>query len=485
MDYLVFDKRALALMRMCIASVILFDLAIRLTDLEAFYSNSGVVPLPLLEEYQWNPYFFSLHSISGLWQVQLLLFAFAFFCAILLFIGYRTQLFTFLSWIMLTSVHNRNGMILQGGDDLLRMILFWSIFIPWGARYACDSQLSIEKNPDNRLRSVACFAYLLQLCYLYTGSAMLKGPEWNSNFSALYYTYSLDQIAYPWTKYIYYHPNALRALTAIAWYFELLVPVLFFIPWKHAWFRAAGVLLIFIFHFLNGMTLFIGLFPAIGIATSVGMLPGKFIDVLEQYAVSIKTRARQSFLVYIRFVSKAIRWRMPYRLPKAARNVQTAFIIFLLVFVFDWNFSNLNFVSSKLSDNLRFIGYGLRLDQNWGMFAPGFYKDDGWYVFEAETESGTRFNLQDPGRSLSYVKPACVLDLFKNDRWRKYSENYLMPENEYARGYFCNYYKRRWNEDHPDEKIIALRVVYMLEPTLPDYKKTSAEKLVLWECLDE
>src|ERR1044072_3228821 len=180
MNYLLFDKRALALMRICIAFVLMLDLGIRLSDLEAFYSNSGVVPLPMLFEHAWNPYFISIHTISGLWQVELVLFLIAFLFAILLFIGYRTQLFTFLSWFMLISLHNRNILILQGGDDLLRMVLFWSIFIPWGEHYSCDRLLNNNHpaNENPQIRTAATIAYLLQVCYIYSGSALLKGPEW-------------------------------------------------------------------------------------------------------------------------------------------------------------------------------------------------------------------------------------------------------------------------------------------------------------------
>jgi hypothetical protein len=233
MNYLSFDKRALALMRMCMAFVLMLDLGIRLTDLEAFYANSGVLPLSAMLEHASNPFYFSFHAISGLWQVQLFLFLLAFFFAMLLFIGYRTQLFTFLSWLMLLSLHNRNVLILQGGDDLLRMVLFWAIFIPWGERYSCDRLFNAKTAVNNKIFTVALIAYLLQVCYIYTGSALLKGVEWNQDFTALYYTYSIDQIAYPVTKQLYYQPELLKKLTCAAYYFELLVPALFFIPVKH------------------------------------------------------------------------------------------------------------------------------------------------------------------------------------------------------------------------------------------------------------
>lgn len=486
MKFLSCDLRALALMRVAIAAILMTDLTIRMGDLEAFYCNTGAVPLTMVFEHLWNDYFVSLHAISGLWQVQLLLFLFAFFCAVMLFIGYRTRLFTVLSWFMLLSLHNRNTLILQGGDDLLRMVLFWAMFIPWGARYSCDSLMSRQNaslQPPPVILTVATIAYLLQVCYIYSGSALLKGPEWNTNYTALYYAYSLDQIAYPITKCIYYYPELLKKMTALAYYFELMAPVVFFIPVRHGLFRTVGVLAIIGFHAFNSLNLFIGLFPLIGCVTVLGLLPSAAMDKLDHRLRRLKPLIIQSFAGIATAAQHIIRWKRPVYYHAAWReNLKTAVLIFLTLFVFDWNFSNISMVTSKLSDQLRFIGYGLRLDQNWGMFAPGVFKDDGWYVLEGITRQGSSVNLLDPEQPVSYQKPASVVSMFKNDRWRKYSENFIMSYNQYARGYFCNYYKRIWNEAHPAQQIEGLRIYYMSELTQPDYHYSKPEKVVLWQC---
>jgi hypothetical protein len=483
MKYLHFDVRALSLMRILIAIIILVDLIIRIGDLEAFYSNTGVLPLTLLFENLWNPYYISIHTMSGLWQVQLLLFIISFFCAFLLLIGYRTTLFTFLCWFLMLSLHNRNGLILQGGDDLLRMILFWTMFIPWGERYSCDRLLDRVKYKHDPMISVALIAYLLQLCYIYTGSALLKGPEWNRDYTALYYAYSIDQITYPSIKLLFYHSGLLKTLTCVAYYFELLIPVLFFIPYKHAAFRTIAVILIIGFHFLNSLTLFIGLFPFIGIATCIGILPSKAMDAFDRITQRLKLFISGFYLRIASVLETIITWKKPAYLHKPFyRYVKTAILIFLTVFVFDWNFSNNSFVNKKLSDHLRFIGYGLRLDQNWGMFAPGVFKQDGWYILEATNKQKKHFNLLQPAENLTYKKPISIVSMFKNDRWRKYSENFIFAENEVIRGYFCSYYTRVWNEKHPQDQINSLQVIYMEEMTLPGYRYSLPKKTILWQC---
>jgi hypothetical protein len=475
------DLRALALMRIAVAFVILLDLSIRVSDLEAFYVNTGAAPLAMIMQYKWNDYYISFHAISGLWQVQLLLFIFAACCALMLLIGYRTRLFTVLSWIMLLSLHNRNVLILQGGDDLLRMTLFWGIFLPWGKRYSCDRMFSEDDTTDTRIFTLATLAYMLQITYVYTGSALLKGPEWHTHFTALYYVYSLDQIAYPVTRYLYYYPELLSKLTALAYWFELLVPLLFFVPYKNQLFRGIGVAGVFLFHLGNGATLLIGLFFVIGIVTTVGLLPPVVMDAFDRNIGRIRNYMMQSFAGIAWVAGKVVRWK-PER-DILSSGVSRFVLLVLTVYVLFWNASNLSFNHYKLADEVRFAGYTLRIDQNWGMFAPGVFKDDGWYVMEGTTLKGhKKFDLFHPNDSLSYKKPESVVAMFKNDRWRKYSENFIFVSNSFMRGYFCNYYIRKWNEANPDRPVSHLSILYFTELTLPDYKYSIPKKDVLCSC---
>lgn len=475
-----FDLRALSLMRIAVAFVILLDLSIRVSDLEAFYANSGVAPLSMIFQHKWNDYYFSFHTMSGLWQVQLLLFIFAACCALLLLIGYRTKLFTFLSWLLLLSLHNRNVIILQGGDDLLRMMLFWGMFLPWGKHYSCDSLWSNEDKTDTRIATLATLAYVLQLTYLYTGSALLKGPEWHTKLDALYYVYSLDQIAYPHTQFLYFYPGLLKVLTAIAFWFEMLVPVLFFIPVRNNWFRIAAVILIIGFHSFNSFSLLIGLFPAIGIVSSLGLLPTSFMDWFDRKMKRLKPFVVQSFVGVSTLFSGMVRWKTSvYKLHFMSQYL----LAVLIVYVLCWNTGNLSFNPYKLADEVRFVGYSLRIDQNWGMFAPGVFKDDGWYVMEAKTKDHKTIDLFHPNDSLSYKKPQNITAMFKNDRWRKYSENFIFVSNDFMRGYFCNYYLKKWNKEHPDQIVTTLSVLYFTELTAPDYRYVIPKKDVLCTCV--
>lgn len=473
------DLRALALMRISIACVLLIDLSIRISDLEAFYTNSGVAPLGMIFNHCWNNAYFSFHTISESWLVQLILFIGAAFFALCLLIGYRTRLFTVLSWLFLLSLQNRNTLILQGGDDLLRMILFWGIFLPWGSRYSIDSQQTNQSSQPSPLFDWSILAYLLQISYVYACSALLKGPEWHTEYSALYYVFSLDQISFAQTQWLYFYPELLKLLTGIAFWFELTVPILFFIPIKTTWFRMGAFLLLIFFHSFNGFFLLIGLFPLIGIVSSIGLIPSNVMDLIEKKLNS----ARLFFLESFNGIGSLIQLGIAI---KAKQKMVATFPILLpicILYVLAWNLGNFSFVRYKMVDGLKTIGYTLRLDQHWGMFAPGVFKDDGWFVLEGTDQQKNKIDLFHPTDSINYAKPKNITSMFKNDRWRKYAENFIFVKNDFMRGYFCNYYLRKWNESHPDQLMTSLSIIFYTELTAPDYQYVIPKKDVLCNCV--
>ena len=53
--------------------------------------------------------------------------------ALALVLGYRTRWAVVISLVMLISLHNRAPLVLQGGDNLLLLVLFWMCFLPIGS----------------------------------------------------------------------------------------------------------------------------------------------------------------------------------------------------------------------------------------------------------------------------------------------------------------------------------------------------------------
>ena len=175
------DLRSLALFRVGLGFILICDLINRARDLRAHYADWGVAPRYAINQFidAWQV---SFHLVSGRAEVMAVLFAIAGIFALMLMVGYRTRFATAMSWIFLVSLHSRNFMVLQGGDDLLRMLLFWSMFLPLGAYYSMDSALndSNEKKPI-RVFSVGSFCILAQVVIVYIFTALSKSaPEWHA-----------------------------------------------------------------------------------------------------------------------------------------------------------------------------------------------------------------------------------------------------------------------------------------------------------------
>ncbi len=198
------DLRSLALMRVGLGFILVFDWLDRLPELVAHYSDAGIVPRyyeddqGVIRNVITGIHPISIHMFGGAAWFQALLAGLAILFALLLIVGWRTPFVTLISWFLLISVHARNPAVMQGGDQLLRMLLFWGMFLPLGACYSMDSsRLGSEPrwpftSTAKRILSAASVAYILQLCLVYWYAAAWKwAPEWRTNGTAVYLCFRL------------------------------------------------------------------------------------------------------------------------------------------------------------------------------------------------------------------------------------------------------------------------------------------------------
>jgi predicted DCC family thiol-disulfide oxidoreductase YuxK len=112
------------LMRAAWAGVALFFLARQWVDVTAYYSDAGFLPRDLVYLVTREDWIFSVLSYNGeawyawTWYLLTLL---AFACSAL---GIAPRTSTILSYLLLTSFHERNAMTLGGGDTVLRNVGF-------------------------------------------------------------------------------------------------------------------------------------------------------------------------------------------------------------------------------------------------------------------------------------------------------------------------------------------------------------------------
>ena len=116
------------------------------------------------------------------------------------------------------------------------------------------------------------------------------------------------------------------------------------------------------------------------------------------------------------------------------------------------------------------------------MFAPTVYKDDGWFILEAIGKDSVRVDINRNGSKVTYAKPQNVMGYIKDDRWRKFFENYISNCNVFIRSPYCQYKLAEWNTHHPEAKISSLQVIFMRESTVPLGQKQEAKKEILCHC---
>ena len=261
------DLRTLALFRIAAALMVIADLGSRARDLTAHYSDAGILPRMALLQLSngWRP---SLHLLSGSAAIQAVLMLIAALIAIAMLLGYRTRLATVASWLLLISLQARNPLLVQGGDNLLLLLLFWGMFLPLGARFSIDCALdrALAQAPHHYF-SAATLALLVQVMSVYFFSALLKtAPQWWPDGTAVAYALHIDHLATPLAVWMRQFGLALQALTYYVWLLELIGPILIFSPLFFPWLRLTLLGMFVTMHVGFLLCLQIGLFPLVSIA---------------------------------------------------------------------------------------------------------------------------------------------------------------------------------------------------------------------------
>ncbi len=280
LEMLSLDLRSLALLRIGLGVTILIDLLLRSFSLSAHYTDAGIMSLKTLFDLSWRSYYFSLYTFSGGFFYTSLLFIIAAIFAFCLLIGYRTRLFTILSWIMLISLQARNPIILHGGDAWLRITMFWCMFMPLGARWSVDAlmnrtpkQLFTFGNNKDAHFSMASVGFIAQIILIYTCSAILKtGKTWQDG-SSIHYVLENDQFITPLAPFLAKLTFLTQGMTVGTFYLEEFGALLLLIPFAISRFRWLAIFLFVSLHvgFLIFMTL--GLFPVIAIFVWLALIP--------------------------------------------------------------------------------------------------------------------------------------------------------------------------------------------------------------------
>ncbi|MFC7026704.1 HTTM domain-containing protein [Halomicroarcula sp. GCM10025710] len=267
------DARALGVFRVLLGSLLVLDILLRARDLGAHYSDSGVFPRSAAIQ-QYDP--LSLHLVAGDVPELAVLFALQALVAVVFLVGYRTRLATLATWVLWLSLHARFPLVLNGGDTLLRLSLFWSLFVPLGARFSVDA-LHREAPPET-VSSLGTAALLGQVLFMYGTNVALKhmGVIWRAG-DGLTYTLQLGHFITPFGEFLSTLPLVTTALGYAVYVLWTLSPGLLLLT---GWRRAALTAAFMAMHVGMALSMHLGLFPFVVVTTLLLFLPPTVWDRL-------------------------------------------------------------------------------------------------------------------------------------------------------------------------------------------------------------
>lgn len=263
-----FDYRSMALYRALMGIIVMADVVYRIPDLVNFYTDLGLVPRQVFLSEMAMPWSFSFHLANGSNAFAYVMFAIHFILGLMIFTGYKTRWAFFGAYLMTVSVHNRNWMVNNGGDDVLRSILFLSIFLPTNRWWSVDSALTKEERPQGTWFSTWVLAFTFQVFVIYFVSYILKDhPIWRKDFTAFFFSNRLDIFSTPLGLWLRDFPTLGKIGTVFTVYAEWLGPLLLITPFFFGrfWWQVR-LFVVLLFWGLHGgilATMYIGLFPYI------------------------------------------------------------------------------------------------------------------------------------------------------------------------------------------------------------------------------
>lgn len=385
--------RSLALGRWLAGLTIIGDLIWRSPALGIHYTDEGIWPLPDLVAHSAGPLFPSPYFWVATRPGVAVLFLLHGLAGAALALGYRTQASTALCWFMTRSLHARQPTLLNGGDHLFAMLLFWGMFVPWGSIWSLDSRGGRIAQAASSQQRLACALFALQLPWVYWVAFFHKlEPLWLRG-EAVRYALESSFFARPAAAALLAHPAVLKGLDYAVMGWEALGPCLLLSPWARA---RVGAALVFVGMHL-GMACFlrVGLFAWTPCLFLIALMPDEVFawPSVDRFWSSLASRAAPAY---------ANRPAPTHRLPAEARP----FLLFLACLCLMQSAARKN--PPLVPSSLRWVEVATGLRQDWTMFTGLDQLDDGWLRLQAQDATGETVELLGP-QSLAGLCP--------EDRW--------------------------------------------------------------------
>ena len=450
------DPRSLALFRMAMAALLLADLTIRATDLRAMYTDDGMFSRALICRLATTIWNWSFHFGSGSWGYQAMLFGIAAVLALALLVGFETRLATLGSWLMLVSLQHRVPPILSGAEILLRMLLFWAMFLPLGRVWSVDRWLDkrrgtvVIQDRQTQVLSVASAAILLQMALMYFFSAIFKSNAQWLHGDVIAGTLRHDFFASPLGAHLLQYPRLLAGMTWTTFALEWAAPLLLFFPGRKARLRLVLIAVLAAMHLSIALFLEVGLFSYVAMTGLALFLPAEFWNSRLLSRFSRRSDEDKQLAGAGKYIAEK-RSRFFY----AAQGL----CLVLLIYVFAINLNGLPSrpLAPLTPEKWKPLTTAFGLGQRWGMF-DSIPSMDGWYIARAKLKDGSEVDLLRNGAAVDWTRPRFPTRMYRNYFWQKlfremayYDEQGFQVLRTPVAEYLC----RNWNARNSEEKQIV------------------------------
>lgn len=264
--------RVLGLYRIVFGLLLIYSFGLFAKDAAVFFSDEGVLTRRTLAEAMGRPYHTVLQWVghpTGVFLVLSALFA----AAICFTIGWHTRIASVALFVLVISFHERNNLVLNGGDTVLRTILFFFMFAPSGAALSVDSlrrRLREDGEEDPAPVLIVPWAQRMMqvqvaVIYLVTVYAKSRGGLYH-NGSAMYYVFGLVDFNKRGVEQLMNYPVVYSALTYGVMAAELAIPFLL-------WFRATRPYAAAVGLLAHGWIIAFMIIPVFGILMPATYLP--------------------------------------------------------------------------------------------------------------------------------------------------------------------------------------------------------------------
>lgn len=240
------DPSVIPFMRIAYACLLLIHLATLWPNAEFWFTDNGVLSnqtaISLGSDNNWSLLFwlpntpFVIKLCLGLMVIHSTL--------LLLGIASRFQVVCLFVWLV--SFQNRNFLILDGEDTLMRLYAFFFIWLPLDQRFSFTNYIrrsNKSSKPTSTPWALRLFQFQIIALYASTSLCKLQGETWHDGTAMWYVSKMTDNFGrlIPATFFDVYGVSAMATWGALA--LELTLPLALIIPRTRKWGVIAGVML--------------------------------------------------------------------------------------------------------------------------------------------------------------------------------------------------------------------------------------------------